>query len=239
MDSLASFPFPLAFFLIFLGRMAKQESHITFSTIVGIAYALCGILVLGIYPEHAMLALALIVIAGMLPDIDHGSGRPAHELGALLAAIAPLVLIEAFPTLRAGGMTRMALVVIACYLATRVFVVRALQMFTRERGIIHSIPAAVIVFQAAYLIFDDLYWFDRVYVAGAAFTGFFSHLLLDASGNLNLVGKAMGEGNKSKAALSLVGDTWGTTAAAYACVLVLGWFVYKDLYPALQQISLL
>ncbi len=217
--------------------MAKQESHITFSTVVGIAYSLCGILVLGIYPEHAMLALALIIIAGMLPDIDHGSGKPAHELGALLAAIAPLVIIEAFPELRAGGMTRMALVVIVCYLITRVFVVRALQMFTKERGIIHSIPAAIIVFQLAYLIFDDLYWFDRVYVAGAAFIGFFSHLLLDASGNLNFLGKAMGDKSRPRPALSFSGDTWFSTAAIYACVAVLGWFVYWDLYPTVQRLS--
>lgn len=218
--------------------MAQQQSHITFSTVVGVGYSLCGILLLGVHPELAVLALALIVIAGLLPDIDHSSGVPANELGALLAAVAPLVLVEALPALRSGGMARMALVVIACYLFTRVFVVRALQFVTRERGMVHSIPAAVIIFELTYLLFSDLYWFDRVYIAAAAFTGFLSHLVLDAFGNLNLVGRAMGGGQKAKPALSLRGDTWASTAVAYACMAVLGWFVYLELYPQVKALRL-
>lgn len=214
--------------------MAQHQSHITFSIIVGIGYALLGISVFQIFPEHALLASVIIVIAGMLPDVDAGGGAPARELGGLIAAISPLAVIEFFPGLKAGGIARIALVVICCYFITRMIVVRVLQKFTVHRGIIHSIPAAIITGEVVYLLFWDLYWQDRLYLATGAFVGFFSHLFLDASTNLDLIGRALGKGEKKPAALKLRGKSLGATLAMYASVIVLGWFVVQDVYPQLR-----
>ena len=214
--------------------MAQHSSHISFSAAVGIAYATGGWYVLHALPEHAILALAIILITGMLPDIDGGEGAPAKEVAALLAAIVPVVLVQSLPFVQAGGVARIALVVIVSYVVTRIFVVRGLQKLTTHRGMLHSIPASIIIFELAYLLFHDLYWRDRLYLASAAFIGFLSHLLLDASSNIDLVGKALGSGDRKAPALKIAGGSWGMTIAAYICLLSLGWYIAQDFYPRLR-----
>lgn len=213
--------------------MAQHSSHISFSAAVGLTYAVGGWYLLHAMPEHAILALALVLIAGMLPDVDGGEGTPAKEVAALLAAVVPVVLVESLSFVQAGGVARIALVVIASYIATRIVVVRGLQTLTTHRGMIHSIPVAIIVFELSYLLFHDLYWRDRVYLAGAVFVGFLSHLILDASSNIDLVGKALGSGDRKTPALKLFGGSWGITLAAYACLITLGWVIAQDFYPRL------
>ena len=66
--------------------MADYQSHISFSSVVGVGYTIFGMVFLGVHPEQALLALAIIIVAGILPDLDAKSGAPVRELSALLAA---------------------------------------------------------------------------------------------------------------------------------------------------------
>ncbi len=214
--------------------MAEYQSHISFSAILGVGYVFFGMIFLGVTPEHSLLGLAIIIVAGILPDLDAKAGAPVRELSALLAAIAPIALISYFPQLSSGGLARIALLIILCYLVTRVFLVRALKQFTERRGMIHSIPAAIIAFQVTYLIFWDLARVERLYIAGAAFLGYLSHLLLDATSSVDLLGHTFGDGDKKPRSLKIAASTPGGTAALYLSVAVLGWLVVQDLYPNLR-----
>ncbi|MCB0324553.1 MAG: metal-dependent hydrolase [Bdellovibrionales bacterium] len=215
--------------------MATQQSHISFSLGVGLLYTLGGIFVLSINPEYALLAGVIIVIAGMLPDVDSGTGVPARELAGLLAAVSPLLILEHIPEVRVGGVARVTLVVVCAYLLTRVLIVRGLQKFASHRGIWHSLPAAIITFELTYLLFWDVFWYDRLYLASAALTGFMLHLLMDAYTNLDLVGQAMGNANKKPPVLKLRGKSMGPTIAMYAGMLYLGYFVARDFYPGIER----
>ena len=195
-------------------------------------YALAGVTIFNLTPEVILLASVVVVIAGMLPNVDESNSGSAHEFGGLLAAIAPLILFQFFPSFRQGGITRVALVVICCYLLSRVLIVRTLQKLTSHRGFLHSIPASIITFEAVYLLFWDLSVRPRVYVALAAFSGYFVHLMMDAYTNVDLVGRVMGRGvEKRPKALKLGGNSWVSTIAMYTCMTVLGYFVMKDIYP--------
>jgi membrane-bound metal-dependent hydrolase YbcI (DUF457 family) len=214
--------------------VAQPQSHVTFSVSIGLAYALGGVFIFNFLPEHAVLASVIVIIAGMLPNIDSKGGASAREMGGLLAAISPIVLIEFFPGLKAGGIARIALLVVCCYLITRMVVVRALERFTVHRGIFHSIPAAILTFEVVYLLFWDLYWKERLFIAIAALVGFLSHLILDALTNLDLLGRAFGKGERKPAVLKFTGKTLGSTVAMYISVVVLGWFIAIDIYPSLS-----
>lgn len=214
--------------------MANHQSHITFSSLTALIYAVIGVFILDVYPEYALLAALIILIAGMLPNIDAGNDAPARELGGLLAAVSPLLLIEFFPALRVGGMARIALIVVSGYLLVRIVIVRALQRYTVHRGMLHSIPAAIITFELTYLLFWDLHQLDRLYIASGAMLGFLSHLFLDAYGNLDIVGKAIGKAEKKTSVLKFFGASRGVNVFMYAGVFLLGWFVAKDLYPSLS-----
>lgn len=212
-----------------------------FSTafVLAIGYALLGVFVFDIYPEHIILSSAIVIIACLLPDIDGSSDLPQRELGGLLAAVSPLVLLEFFPNLETGGISRVALIVICCYALTRLLISRGLHRLTVPKGMIHSVPAAIITFELVFLLFDDLNIVNRLFVSSAAFVGFFSHLVIEAYGNLDLLGKALGNERKHTPVLKFMADSWGRTIMMYGCVFGLGWLVLRDFYPGLSLNSLI
>lgn len=214
--------------------MAQYQSHVTFSTILSAVYVAAGVLLFGIYVEQALLAGVILVFAGLLPNVDSGHTESTREFGALLATVVPILLIEFIPGIKDGGISRLALVIITVYLFTRIVVVRMLQSMTATRGMLHSIPAAIITTEIVYLFFFDLFWKDRLYVACAAFVGFASHLLLDGYGNLDLIGRAYGKSERKPAVLKFKASTMGSTLATYLSIVVLGYFVMKDLYPHIE-----
>lgn len=212
----------------------RYQNYISLGVLVGIAYAFFGIYSLHLYSETAILAAVVIFITSILPEIDAGKGPSTRELGGLLAAIAPLAILQAYPSLQTAGVSRLALVVVVSYVTTRIIATRLLASCTSPMGMIHSIPAAVVTFEAVFLLFSDLYVKDRLFVAGAAFIGYFAHLLIDAYSNLDLFGKATGEAKRAPRALKFFGDKATPTIITYGSLLVLGWFVLRDLYPDLK-----
>ena len=210
------------------------KSYISFSTLVAAFYVAIGSHFFHIHPENLLLAAIIIVLCGMLPNIDASREEPAKEMGALIAAIAPFIVLEAFPQLQSSGIARISLVIIGSYLVTRIVIVRTLLQYTEPRGLIHSIPAAILAFEAVYLIYWDLYWVDRLFLAGAAFSGYFGHLMLDAYGNLDILGQATGKPVSGKPVLKLWGESAGLSFALYAGVAFLGYYVFSDIMPHVQ-----
>lgn len=213
--------------------MATPQSHFSFSLIIAALYALGALLLFHFKPELVLLAAVLIVVAGMLPNIDQGGSNQAKETASLLAAVAPLICLELFPAVSQGGVARIALVVVLCYILTRLLVVRGLRKYTVHRGMVHSIPAAIIAAEVTYLLFWDLERAGKFFLAAATLTGFMTHLFLDAYGNLDVVKSATGQKEKKPPVLKFAGATGKSTFFTYATMVVLGWFVARDIYPSL------
>lgn len=214
--------------------MAAYQNHISFSAACGLVYSLLGIFAFEIHPEQALLAGMVVVICGMLPDIDSANNAPARELSGFLAALLPLTLMQFFPAMKAGGVSRIALIVVCCYLFTRIVVVRLLQRYASKRGMIHSIPAAIITSELVYLMFNDLFWYDRIYVTLGALLGYLSHLLLDATSNVDLLGTAIGQKSNQGGVLKIVAPSWASTIMLYSLMLALGYVVYHDVAPDIR-----
>lgn len=203
--------------------------YLTSSIVIALLYACFGFYVADISSETILLASVIVIVAGILPDIDGSDEVPSREMAGLLAAVSPIVLLEFVPEIARGGTVRVALAVVVCYVLVRLFISRGLRKFFRPRGMIHSIPAAVIVFQITYLLFVDLWLYERIYVAVAAFVGFFSHLLLEAYLSIDLVDK----NKKSPRVLKFLGASWFGNAAVYSVMLLLAWVIATDIYPNL------
>lgn len=217
--------------------MVEQRSHFTTASIVSLSYAAVGSFAYNMAPEEVLLAGVVVLIAGVLPDIDSRNGAPAKEMIGLLSVVGPLLAIEFFPWAHEGGISRTALVVIGAYALTRFLVTAFLEHCTTQRGIVHSIPAAIITFELVYLSLGDLILFDRIFIALGAFIGYLAHLLMDAYGNMDLWGRTAGKPRASTPVLKFGGNKVGTTIAAYACMFVLGYFIAQDFYPSLQVTS--
>ena len=212
--------------------MAASSSHFSFSIALAALYAAGGVSI-GISPEHALLAAVLIVICGMLPNVDQPTSTTAKEFAGLLAAVSPLVALQVFPSLNEGGVPRLVLTVIVCFLITRFIIQKSLLNFTVPRGMFHSVPAAIISAQLSYLLFWDIPVSLRAFLALASFAGFFLHLVMDGYGNLNIVGKALGKNEAKTPAMKFWSPHLGANILTYGLMITLGWIVAHDFFPGL------
>jgi hypothetical protein len=158
--------------------MADFKTHITTSTVAGIAYGAAGYLAFDIPPDSAMLAAAMCSVAGILPDLDSNSGIPLRETIAFSAAVIPMLMIHRFREL---GLSHECMVLAGAliYIAVRFGIAEIFKRYTVHRGMWHSIPAAVTICLLAFLVCTDESMVERWYKALAAFLGFMVHLALD------------------------------------------------------------
>ena len=158
--------------------MAGFKTHITMSSLLGVGYGGAAYLMYGVPWPTCVLAGGLCGVSGMLPDLDSHSGTPLRESMAFAAAVVPMMLLHRFQRMRMSY-ELMILAAAATYLLIRFGGAALLKHGTVHRGMFHSVPAAVIFGEVAFLLAscDDLGL--RTYTAGAVVLGYLSHLALD------------------------------------------------------------
>jgi hypothetical protein len=158
--------------------MAGFKTHITVSSVLGAGYGGAAYLMYGVPWPTCVLAGGLCGVSGMLPDIDSDSGTPLRESMAFAAAVVPLMLLRRF---QQTGMSHELMILsgAAVYLLVRFGLAALLKRYTVHRGMFHSLPAAVVFGEIAFLLAsgDDVRL--RLYKAGAVVLGYLSHLMLD------------------------------------------------------------
>lgn len=156
--------------------MANFKTHVSFSTATGVVYG-TGIWLLGIPAPTCALAGGMCALAGMLPDIDSKSSRSLQECLYLAAGLGTMLLIgrlREFPindeiVLFLGGLN---------FLLLRFGLGAVVRRWTVHRGLLHSVPAALIAGGIAFLLSSGPTSFRAIKAVGLIL-GFLSHLLLD------------------------------------------------------------
>ncbi len=162
--------------------MANFKAHVTFSTLTGIAYG-GGLCFLGVPFPTGAIAGGACAMAGMLPDIDSKSSRSLQEclyLAAGLAAILVLNRLREFPI----NNELVVLVGAIVFLFVRYVVGWFVRHFTVHRGMMHSIPTALIAGEITFLLSSGTPGFRIIKAAGLTL-GFLSHLVLDEIYSIN------------------------------------------------------
>src|SRR5947209_11619283 len=152
--------------------MAAFKQHITFSSMLGVGYA-AALANCGMGWVHSILSGALCGVAGMLPDLDSASGRPVRELFGITAIAIPLLLVQRLET---SGATPEGTVLLggALYFLIRFGAGWVFKHLTVHRGMLHSLPAAVIAGEIVFLA-HDCPTDGRLALAGGTVLGFLSH----------------------------------------------------------------
>jgi membrane-bound metal-dependent hydrolase YbcI (DUF457 family) len=114
----------------------------------------------------------------MLPDIDSDSGRPLHESMAFASAVVPMMLVDRLVKFNLSTETIVLTGAIA-YLVIRFGIAELIKKLTVHRGMFHSLPAAIIFGEIAFLLASGDNVYLRGYKAGAVTLGYLSHLVLD------------------------------------------------------------
>jgi hypothetical protein len=220
--------------------MASFHQHVAVSTALGVGYGAAAYFGFGIDWATCVVAGGLTGLAGMLPDLDSPRGQPVREVFGFAAAMVPMLLLKRcccvvalLPDALIEGqrqLTPEALVVAmaACYFAVRLGGARLLDYLTVHRGMFHSIPAALIVALAAFLLCDAPTAALRVFLAGGSLLGFLSHLLMDEIWSVQLGARGVTWKKSAGTAFKLVSHSWPATLTAYATLLVLTYLVARD-----------
>jgi hypothetical protein len=204
--------------------MAGFKTHITFSSILGVGYGTTAYMIYHAPLPSCILASGLCGVSGMLPDLDSGPGRPLHESMAFAAAVVPVMSIHHLQRMELSQ----EMIIIICaglYLLIRFGGAWLLQRFTVHRGMFHSLPAAAIFGEIAYLLASG----DtnlKLYKVGAVVLGYMSHLFLDELWSIEW---KHGLHLKSSfgTALKLFGHDWWANISIFAKLAVLTFVIHQ------------
>ena len=199
--------------------MPGFKIHITASSILGAGYGGAAYFVYGVPWPACALAGGLCGVSGMLPDMDSDSGRPLHESMAFAAAVVPMMLLHRF---QQWGLSPelMILAGAAIYLLIRFGVTDLLKRYTVHRGMFHSLPAAVVFGEIAFLLSSGDDERIRLFKAGAVVLGYMSHLVLDEIWSFQCRGGRVRMKNSFGTALKLFGHDHWANISVYGKLLI-------------------
>ncbi|MFM7207797.1 MAG: metal-dependent hydrolase [Planctomycetaceae bacterium] len=217
--------------------MPGFRAHIIGSSIVGAGYGTAAWYLGGMPPLTAALGAGLCAASGMLPDLDNGEGVQLRETAACAAAIVPMLMIQRFQQwgLPLEGMI---LAAAAIYGVVRFGLTWILENYSKHRGMLHSVPAAAIAGQFAFLAFVSAEPLHRYFIAGAVVLGFLSHLVLDEiwAVRQGLFGPKVKKSFGT--ALKFTGPDLWPTLAAYGIVVLLGAIAAGDAHRTERMASI-
>ncbi len=207
--------------------LADFKTHITGSTIVGVAYGYWGITQQSMSIENGLIAGGLCSVAGMLPDLDSESGIPLRETSMFASAVVPMLMLERFRDLELSHES-MALAAMVIYLFIRFVVIEFFKRFTVHRGMWHSLPAAAIAGMIAYLAMPCANESCRVYKSLAVVVGFLVHLILDEIWSLDFKGGRFRLKSSFGTALKFFGDDVVANFLVYVKLALLCYLAWGD-----------
>jgi membrane-bound metal-dependent hydrolase YbcI (DUF457 family) len=158
--------------------MAGFRTHITVSSVLGIAYGGAAVQPLGFSTEAAVLAAGITAVGGMLPDLDSDSGTPIREMFGLTAVLVPVMFVARFRNMGVSQEGVLATLLFG-YVIIRYGVANVFKRLTVHRGMYHSIPAMLIAGLCVYLAYDSNDRNVRLLLGCGVMLGFLSHLVLD------------------------------------------------------------
>ncbi len=207
--------------------MAGFKTHIAVSGLVGLGYGAGAYALYGVPLPSCILAGGMCGVAGMLPDLDSGEGRPLRESLSFAAAVVSTMLVDRFQQFGLA-MESIVLAAVVVYLFVRFGLAELLKRYTVHRGMFHSLPAAVIFGEIAFLLSSGETAL-RCYKAGAVVLGYLTHLLLDELFSVHYVRGRMAFKRSFGTALKLFSTKkWWPNVSAYAKLALFTFLVLKE-----------
>ncbi len=206
--------------------MAGFKTHITVSTLIGVGYGGAAYALYDVPLPTCILAGGLCGVSGMLPDIDSGPGVPLRESLAFGAAVVSTMLVDRLQQFNLS-METIILAAAAVYLLVRFGAGELLERLTVHRGMFHSLPAAVIFGELAFLLASGTVEM-RCYKAGAVTLGYLVHLVLDEIYSLEWRYGLPRLKKSAGTAVKLFGRSWWPNISAYAKLALLTFIVLQE-----------
>ena len=209
--------------------MADFKTHITVSTLLGVAYGGVGYLNYDLPPAHCLIATSLCSVSGMLPDLDSNSSVPQREMLCFVSVIVPLLMMPRFQALGLSA-EQMVFVAGVLYVLIRFGIGGIFRRYTKHRGMWHSIPAAMIAGMATFLVCLSTDFEIRLFKSWAVVIGFVSHLILDEIYAVDWQGRQIRVKSSFGTALKLFSTSRWANLVTYGKLILLTAMIFSDHY---------
>lgn len=171
--------------------------------------------------------IVLGTLGGLLPDLDSDTGKPLKLLFQLLSAIIPMLLYSYAKNRYGSDLTTLLLFFALSYLGVQYLLCPLIKKITIHRGIMHSIPFALLCGQMTFLIFSGVSQKVATYYAVAVFGGCMLHLLLDEFYSISFKGFKPRFNRASGSALALYSKNAGATLLVYLLLFSTGYMIFS------------
>jgi membrane-bound metal-dependent hydrolase YbcI (DUF457 family) len=167
--------------------MASFKQHTAGGVIWGVTGSVIAAMTISVNIVQLVTMFILGVFAAILPDIDSDTSRPVEILFGIIAVLLPVTLCNIFFP-NGTTMENMLCFIFIAYLVISHLCSKIFFKITKHRGIVHSIPAAIICGEVAFLIFADSPFRIRIAYALILCGGFLVHLIMDEIWSIDLLG---------------------------------------------------
>jgi len=206
--------------------MASFAQHINSAVVIS------GIAIAPLYSSTLIdinQALALLffgMIGGILPDIDLENSKPIQITSSILSIFIPLLAI--LTLLESLSISKMLFIWFLSAMLLHFILFKILLSFTIHRGVIHSIPMAIVFAQTLNIFFSQILHFEELFSLLCGFflfSGFIIHLVLDEIVSLNAFGMSF---KKSLGSALKLYDTSNPIGSIFLYITII---ILQVLYP--------
>jgi membrane-bound metal-dependent hydrolase YbcI (DUF457 family) len=162
--------------------MALFRHHISFGALVGVVACTFAYYYALVSDMRLLVTLLTVTIVGsLLPDLDSDSGIPFYTLFGLITLLTGGVALYATLLVEPGNVRMLIGVPIVVMVLVWFVGGGMFKVLTNHRGMMHSIPAALIAGALGYIAAVSLQHeqYDSLMIAIALSIGYVSHLVLD------------------------------------------------------------
>ena len=210
--------------------MAGFKAHLAGGIASGAGISLIGFYLRGLSLTQAGAIFVVGSVGGLLPDLDSDTGKPLSFLFHLVSVLIPSVLL--IEAIQIGGVSPEFLI---CYFAISYLFINYLvcaiiKKITVHRGMMHSIPFALVCGGIGYLLFLPSGKQFAMLAGLAVFLGCFVHLVLDELSSFKLKFGFIPIPKKSSgSAFKLKSDSLGVTLFTYLILVIIGILVFQSI----------
>lgn len=201
--------------------MAGFATHVSGGIAVGAIMAAAG----HYYKDLSLVQTGAVfvvgAVGGLLPDLDSDTGKPVTLLFSVLSVMVPSIFLPQFVQLFGSAPELIICYFTISYLIINYGVCGIIKRLTIHRGMMHSIPFAVLAGAVCFWLFMD-YGLDMAFFAASAvFLGSMVHLILDEFNSITLkFGIIPMLKTSSGTALKLRSNNMGVTVLYYFFIII-------------------
>lgn len=215
--------------------MPEFKAHLAAGVLSGGSVAAWGVVSHDLNLIHAGAVAVLGTTGGLLPDLDSDSGKPLALLFQLISVLFPVLF---YPYMRRNGGQDVPFLLCyytVFYLFINYGVMPLAKKLTRHRGMMHSLPFAIVSGEAAFLLLLPSGMKTAIYGGLAVLAGCLTHLILDELSSMSIAfGFIPAVKRSTGSALKLKGMHLMSTLFIYALMIAMGVSVTAHLLPVVR-----